>query len=294
MRWNRPRLLTTVGIIAVAMPFGFGVTTASQRPVQPPTSESARFDAASVKPSSMAAIAGSGFRISEGRLLAVNTTVEDLVRFAYGLEHGDKDSISEGPQWIRSDRFEVEGKAEGKASSAGLRSMLRSLLADRFKLTVHEEMREREVYALLLARNDRKFGPGLKPTAAGESAHCASLEAEPAPAPELMPDGTRRCAASFRGGMKLRGRPLSDLADMLGELVGRPVIDRTGFSERFDADLDAALNWDHLVGGGLSDTLGSNSVILTALREQLGLKLEPIRGAVRTIVIDAVERPTEN
>jgi uncharacterized protein (TIGR03435 family) len=70
------------------------------------------------------------------------------------------------------------------------------------------------------------------------------------------------------------------------------VIDRTGITQRVDADLDAALNWDHLVGGGVSDTLGSNAGIFTALREQLGLKLEPARGPVRAIVIDSVERPT--
>lgn len=81
---------------------------------------------------------------------------------------------------------------------------------------------------------------------------------------------------------------------MLHELVGRVVIDRTGLSGRFDADLDASLNWDHLVGGAPSDLLGGNAVIFTTLREQLGLKLEPARGAVRTIVIDSVERPTEN
>jgi bla regulator protein blaR1 len=304
MPWNRPSeamkdaspgrrlLLTTLGMVAVATQLLFGVMTASQEPVPLATSKPAQFDAASIKQSRMAAIAGSGFRVSEGRLLAVNATVEDLVRFAYGMEPGDKKSIVGGPRWISSDRFAIEGKAEGKASAAGLREMLRSLLADRFTLRVHEETRERDVYALTLARNDKKFGPRLKPTAADESAHCASLEGESSPTPEFMPDGTRRCSASFRGGMKLRGRPLADLSDMLGELVGRPVVDRTGLTQRFDADLDAALNWDHLVVGGVSDTLGINAAIFTALREQLGLKLEPARGPVRTIVIDSVERPT--
>jgi uncharacterized protein (TIGR03435 family) len=172
--------------------------------------------------------------------------------------------------------------------------MLRSLLADRFKLRLHEETKDLPVYALTLAGNDGKTGPNLKPTAADESAHCASLEAGPPAAPEFRADGAKRCAASFRGGLKLRGRPIGDLTEMLHELVGRTVLDRTGLTGRFDADLDAVLNWDHLVGAVTSDLLGSNAVIFTALREQLGLKLEPSRGAVRTIVIDSVERPTEN
>ena len=78
---------------------------------------------------------------------------------------------------------------------------------------------------------------------------------------------------------------------MLGELVGRTVIDRTGLDQRFDADLNAALNWDHLALGGVSDTLGINAMIFTALQEQLGLKLQAARGAVRTIVIDSIEKP---
>jgi uncharacterized protein (TIGR03435 family) len=69
------------------------------------------------------------------------------------------------------------------------------------------------------------------------------------------------------------------------------VIDRTGLDQRFDADLDAALNWDHLAGGASSDIAGTNAVIFTALREQLGLKLQSGRDAVRTIVIDSVEKP---
>ena len=287
-------LLAAVGIVAVATPLGVGAVHASGRRVQTPAAESARFDAASIKPSTLSAVVGSGFQITNGHLLARNTTVEDLVRFAYGLEPGDRESISGGPRWTRSDRFQVEGKAEGRATPDALSAMLRSLLAERFKLRLHEETKELPVYALTLAGNDGKTGPNLKPTAADESAHCASLEADPLAAREFNPDGTKRCAASFRGGLKLRGRPIGDLAEMLHELVGRAVIDRTGLSGRFDADLAAALNWDHLVGGAPSDLFGSNAVIFTALREQLGLKLEPSRGAVRTIVIDSVERPTEN
>jgi bla regulator protein BlaR1 len=287
-------LLAAVGIVAVATPLGIGAVNASPRRAQSPAAESARFDAASIKPSALSAVAGSGFQITQGHLLARNTTVEDLVRFAYGLEPGDRESISGGPRWARSDRFQVEGKAEGKATPDALRAMLRSLLADRFRLRLHEETKELPVYALSLAGNGGKTGPNLKPTAADESAHCASLEADPPAAPEFGADGTKRCAASFRGGLKLRGRPIGDLAEMLHELVGRAVIDRTGLSGRFDADLDAALDWDHLVGGAPSDLLGRNAVIFTALPEQLGLKLEPSRGAVRTIVIDSVEKPTEN
>jgi uncharacterized protein (TIGR03435 family) len=87
---------------------------------------------------------------------------------------------------------------------------------------------------------------------------------------------------------------MSDVAGMLSELVGRPVIDRTGLKGRYDIDLDATLNWDHLVAPGPSDLVGVNSVIFTALQEQLGLKLDSSRAPVEIIVIDSAERPSEN
>jgi len=290
MRSNRRNTLLTIAIVAAGvMPIGLGAVSALPQ-VRSSATTTARFDAASVKPSRLDAVVGGGFRIEPGHFMANNSTVEGLVRFAYGLELGDKEAVAGGPAWMRSDRFEIDGKGDGTTLSA-LQAMVRSLLADRFKLRVHEERREREVYALTLARSDGRFAPGLRPTAPDEAAHCAARESDPAAAPEFTPDGMKRCAASFRGGMKLRGRPLADLTEMLGELVGRTVIDRTGLDQRFDVDLNATLDWDHLAGGGSSDILGTNAVIFTALREQLGLKLESARGAVRTIVIDSVEKP---
>jgi uncharacterized protein (TIGR03435 family) len=289
MRSNSRTPLGIALAAAVVVPIGLGAGSAVPQ-VKSPATVTARFDAASVKPSRLDAVVGGGFRIEPGHFMANNTTVEGLVRFAYGLELGDKEAVAGGPPWMRSDRFEIDGKGDATTVSA-LEAMVRSLLADRFKLRLHEEKRERDAYALTLARSDGKLAPGLRPTAPDEAEHCAAREADPAAAPEFTPDGMRRCAASFRGGMKLRGRPLSDLTEMLGELVGRTVIDRTGLDQRFDANLDATLDWDHLAGGGSSDILGANAVIFTALRDQLGLKLESARAPVRTIVIDAVEKP---
>jgi uncharacterized protein (TIGR03435 family) len=290
MRSNKLMALVTLASVAAGVaPIGLGAGSASAQVTPLPTA-TRRFDAASVKPSRRDALAGGGFRIEPGHFLADNTTVEALVRFAYGLEFGEKEAVAGGPAWLRSDRFQVEARGEATTASA-LEAMVRSLLADRFKLRLHEEKRDREVYVLTLVRRDGTFGPALRPTSPAEAAHCAAIESHPPATPEITPDGLKRCAASFRGGMKLRGRPLADLTDMLGELVERTVIDRTGLDQRFDADLDAALNWDHLAGGASSDIAGTNAVIFTALREQLGLKLESGRDAVRTIVIDSVERP---
>jgi uncharacterized protein (TIGR03435 family) len=94
--------------------------------------------------------------------------------------------------------------------------------------------------------------------------------------------------------MRLRGRPISDLADALAEVVSRPVIDKTGLKGRFDVDPDVNVNWDHLVTSAPADVSGPNREIFVALQEQLGLKSESTRGPVRTIVIDSAEKLSAN
>jgi uncharacterized protein (TIGR03435 family) len=111
--------------------------------------------------------------------------------------------------------------------------------------------------------------------------------------PQRGKDGFNRCSGSGRGGIRLRGSPVSGLEEFLAELLDRPVIDRTGLEGRYDVDLLVELNWDHLVEGGPADDFG-NAAVFEALKDQLGLKLESTRGPVRTIVIDSAERPGEN
>ena len=253
------------------------------------------FEVASIKPNKAGDLVGSGFGIFPGgRLTSRNTTLEDLVWFAHGDGHSREGLISGGPDWVRSDRFDIEAKAAEAANPNQLKSMLGSLLADRFRLRIHEETRQLPVYELVLARPEGTLGSKLRRTPSAEVAHCASFEATPPAAPEFFDDGTKRCSTTFRAGVKMRGRPVSDLTEALSELLERPVIDKTGLEGRFDADVDVTLNWDHLVGAGPADTVGTNAVIFRALQDLLGLKLESARGAVRTIVIDSAQKPTEN
>jgi len=280
-------MLISLAVAAVAGPVvGFAQTTMSAP---------AQFETASIRVNRSGMNGGGIGNTPGGRLVARNQSVEDLVRFAYGLEFTIEGLVLGVPDSVRSERYDIEAKAGGNPNHEELQSMMRTLLADRFKLKAHPEAKQFSVYALVIANRDGKLGPKIRPASAVESKFCDSLDAATEPQnPGYNPDGTRRCAASGRGGMTFRARPISDLAGMLGELVGRPVIDRTGLKGRYDIDLDASLDWDHLVTAGPSDTIGVNSVIFVALQEQLGFKLESARAAVETIVIDSVQRASEN
>jgi uncharacterized protein (TIGR03435 family) len=160
--------------------------------------------------------------------------------------------------------------------------MVRTLLADRFKLAVHHETRELPIYALLLARNDGRLGPKLQPST------CVAGRRPPGDA-TAQPCGFRPGPGIFVSG----GVPIAMLATFVSSAVRRSVVDRTGLDGNFDIDL----HWlpDNSPLGPQPDTPppdpGGPS-IFTALQEQLGLKLESTRGPVDVLVIDHVEQPT--
>jgi uncharacterized protein (TIGR03435 family) len=254
-----------------------------------------QFEVASIRVNTSPLNGGGIGMTGGGRFVARNQSLEDLVKFAYGLEFGIEGSVSGIPDALRSLRYDIEAKAGGNANQEQLRSMMSALLADRFKLKVHRESKQLSAYALVLASRDGKLGTKVRPVSADESKYCDVFDAstEPAP-PGFNADGTRRCSASGRGGMTLRARPISNLAGMLAELVGRPVIDRTGLKGRYDVDLNATLDWDHLISAGPPDTVGVNAAIFVVLQEQLGFKLESTRVPVETIAVDSVQRASEN
>jgi uncharacterized protein (TIGR03435 family) len=180
---------------------------------------------------------------------------------------------------------------------------MRSLLAERFKLSVHREKRELPIYELVLARSDGKLGPELRPS----SADCrAIIEARKAQGqkPDLPKAGERpQCGARVGfGELAAGGQPLLELIALLSSTVQRNVVDRTGLSGNFDIYLKwtpdqlpprpAGLPADQplRINGLAIDPDGPS--IFTALQEQLGLKLESAHGPVDVLVIDHVERPS--
>jgi len=189
-----------------------------------------------------------------------------------------------GPNWIDSDRYDVDAVTDGASTTEQKRLMLRTLLADRFKLAVHQEAREFQTFELVAASNDGRLGDKLRLS----NVDCAALRAadrQPVTVPVGQP---RPCMMNFgRGQLSAIGMTMQNLANMLSRYLNRVVIDRTDRSDAFDWTLE----WDALAP--TATNVGSVS-IFTALREQLGLRLEAARGPVEVLVIDHVERLTED
>lgn len=235
-----------------------------------------------------------------GRFTAINETLRRLIGEAYANSQPLPGfQIVGGPGWIGSDRFDVGAKAVDNVPRDQGRLMLRALLAVRFKLVVHYEKRERPIYTLTTARRDGRLGPQLRPSDVDCNALRAARRNAPATAPP--PSGqTVPCVMRFgRGLLGANGMTMEELAGMgLSRSVGRVVVDRTGLAGVFDWKLEWTPDQS---SQSQPDAFGTpppidpdRPSIFTALQEQLGLKLESQRGLAEILVIDRVERPSED
>ena len=262
----------------------------------PPAASAPAFEVASVKPNkSNDARASFGGR-QGGQVVVVNNTLRNMIRNAYQLQEYQ---IVGGPDWLNDDRFDITAKAADSATlPLQLLAMVQTLLADRFKLRVHRETREVPVYALVMAREDRRLGPRLQKAAADCEALIAALGRGGAPPPSAPPGERPPCGIrQVPGRMMAGGSLLSDVGRNLAPSTGRLVIDRTGLTGRFDLDLE----WtpDQMppppAPGAPPSVLplppADGPSLFAAIQEQLGLKLEPTRGPVEVLVIDSAERP---
>jgi len=234
-----------------------------------------------------------------GRIVATNAPLRLLIQFAYAVHdspHSQPLRASQvvgGPGWIDSQGYNIEAKPEAGTDQKHAWLMLQTLLADRFRLTLHRETRELPVYDLTARKG------GIKLPAAKE-ANCVSYQ--PGMTPRSIP-GSVDCgyAPLLLGptGLRLNGRKLH-MADLVRELaltLGRPVMDKTGFTGEFDLNLnytDDALAKAPDEPGGNRLPAETNLSIVFAAMQQLGLKLEPARGPVEVLVVDHAERPAAN
>jgi uncharacterized protein (TIGR03435 family) len=251
------------------------------------------FEVASIKPNRSSDLPGRIGPEPGGRFAATNATLRALIRTAYNLQDSQ---IFGGPSWVNSDRFDVLAKAD---TTVVLRAggMLRRLLAERFKLAVHNDTRELPIFVLVVADTNGKLGPRLRKS----EVDCAAVIKERGASipPPQAPGKPPLCVSmGGPGRMSSSGRTMPGLAVDLARVVGRTVIDRTGLSGGFDVELEWTPEFQPPVsnGGAAADIPLSNdgSSIFTALREQLGLKLESTRGPVSVLIIDRVEHPTED
>jgi uncharacterized protein (TIGR03435 family) len=303
----RNHLLTFVTALAL------GHAGAAVR-AQSPAAASPRpvFEAATVKPNKD----GGPFNLlfqPGGRFRATNVTAKMLIGAAYGTPQPLPDfQISGGPKWLDTDRFDIVAKAAGdpqpqnNAPPAIMFQMLQSLLEDRFHLKVRRETSEVPVFVLQLARPDSKLGPRFRPTDTDCAALMrAALASGAGPPPPPAPGERPRCGArTFPGNISAGAMTLTQVVNGLSRLrdLNRQVVDRTGLTGAYDVDLvwtpDASLlppAGDRPAGGPPLPPIDPNGPsIFTAIQEQWGLKLEPSRAPMNMLVIDAVERPTDD
>ncbi len=234
------------------------------------------FEVATIKPSRPDQ-PGMGFRVQGRRFSTINTTVGDLIAFAYGVQSRQ---ITEGPAWLTSDKFDLSAQpdGEGQPNDSQWKLMVQKLLADRFKLSFHRDKKELSVYALSVAKGGHKLTPS-----AGD------------------PNGLPGLGFGGLGRFMARNATMADFArTMQSTAMDRPVVDQTGISGRYDF----TLNWTPdefqfpaLRGPNappLPPSVTDAPDLFSAIQQQLGLKLDSTKGPVEVIVIDRVEKPSEN
>lgn len=239
---------------------------------QTPPAAPLTFEVASIKPSAPD-ITSMVMRPQPGGLRLEGATLKNLVEYAYDVRGF---AISGGPAWINSERFDVDARVGGSPGTPQqIRERLRSLLAERFRLAVHTESKEQNVYYLVVGKNGPKF-------------HEAKPETR-----SLI----RRRGASITG----EAAGISMLVINLANAVERPVLDKTNLTGRYDFKLEwspDAGRQDGSIGGTGSEAPTppdpSGPSLFAALQEQLGLRLEAQKAPAETLVIDRVDRPSAN
>ncbi len=220
------------------------------------------FEVASIKPDDSG---GNYIEAKPGALNAHSATVATCIMWAYGVQGSQvsgADSAISG--LLQSDRYSIVAKTAGPVPDAQLRIMFQALLADRFKLALHRQSRQIRTLALTLDKNGPKFH---------------SSEG----------DGESRMQAASKLSRRWTFTTMPQLANSLADAMQAPVLDETGLPGKYDISLDLS---PYLPSAGERPDIAA--MMVTAVREQLGIRLEPRRAAAEVLVIDHLEKPAAN
>ncbi len=240
-----------------------------------PLGAQGRFDVASIRVNTSRV--GEDLSRTPAGLTATNIELATFVTMAFQTTQIDWSHI---PESIRSERYDIVARASGKLSGDQYWEMCQTLLADRFRLKFHRITKDSPVFALIFAKNGTR-GPKLTPS---QDADCPA-----------NPSLTNFCGVRGGFGTLLGQRvPIARIAKELTPISGRPVQDRTGLTGAFDFELKWAPEQLDTDGIKLNGLVVSGPPFATALEEQLGLKLRAEKGQIEVLVIDQLEKPTEN
>jgi uncharacterized protein (TIGR03435 family) len=257
---------------------------------QAPT-DGPRFEVVSVKRNTSSS-PGRIARPADGGYNGVGVTAQGLLTYAYNTV----ETVTGLPGWATSERYDVNAKsAMARATPAESAAMMRAMLADRFNLFAHFETHEVPAFDLVLARSDRRFGPQLNPSELDcTNVQVAVAARRAAVSTPAAPGGSRRPCA----GLRLFGGPLEGDATMpllalnLSGPAGRKVVDKTDLTGSYRIKLE----FNRRAGNAptVTSNPGEPPSVFTAVEEQLGLKLVSSHTLIQVLVIDRLERPTEN
>lgn len=283
--------IRAVSAMAFALPACLAVLPAQERP----TIREASFEAATIKRNDSGRLTWS---VTPGRYVVTNVTVERFITAAFQLH---PDQVAGLPGWAREEGWDVTARfdpnlGEPADNSSIWQLALRRLLAERAQLRFRREVQQRPVYALARARPDGSLGPNIGPAridcdALQSTVEAAARAGQPSPLPPAsdtyVPCGLRSTPGQVRR-IRSGGVGLFEFRQELSVLTGRTVIDRTALSGNWDFFLTFTAP-DQLVAGAAAEPSAPD--LFTALREQLGLKLESSEGPVEMFVIERLERP---
>jgi uncharacterized protein (TIGR03435 family) len=273
LTWPRKILLAASGVAVICLPLLLGALHINAQ-----LSSTSRYDVASVRPST-ATDQSSHFDLIPGGIQARNVTPSQLVGYAFELREFQVEGM---PSWAKTTRFDIQAKgdnpqtihprdmvgAQRRDFIQQQRECLRNLLQERFHLSVKQDLKEHSGYILTIAKSGHK----LKRSDVDERRQSM---------------GTN---VGARGRMNAKGVSLAMIADSLSGVLGRTVVDKTDLTGLWDGGME----WNSDPISTDASTSGPNSSIFTAIQEQLGLKLESKKVPTPIIVVERIEKPTEN
>ena len=296
---------------ATVIVLGLGPNLTAQAPA------TAAFEVASVKPSNPNPDPANPLNMIAlmmpqpgGRFTATNTPLRMLIMAAFGLKQ--EGQLAGGTPDLLAAKYDITAKAADAATiGKELPQLLRSLLADRFKLKAHTESRELPLYDLVVARSDGRLGPNLRPS----QSDCSNADKVLAEQGAALAKGDvggfvgkpKPCSVATdpSGGplnlmLRADGQEMKQVVEILTQFTGRAVRDKTGLTGRYDFDMRLDLQMVLAMAQKMGATIppaatnipqADGSSLMTTLNEQLGLKLESVRAPVDVVVIDRVEPP---
>ena len=249
---------------------------------QAPAPATATFEVAAIRENTSGATGGSSRFQQDGRWTATNVSVALLIAQAYGIPTDER--ILNVPDWARRTRYDIQAIGSAGITNERVPEAVRALLQDRFQMRARVEKRDLPAYDLVLLRADGQLGPGLRPAAVNCGDPAAVAQARAANTAAIT------CGIRFSIGgtiVEAGGAPMQTIALILSGPAGRPVTDKTGLSGAFDLQLRHS--------GPNPDAAAADAVsVFTAAQEQLGLRLVSSTAPLDVVIVERLERPSEN